>query len=104
MIVSRQSLEWWLSRYVVKQVKENTKSDEDSKEDYHMEVDGLESSDTIICEHGGLDPVKASNMKRILKVEIPLFVYCFHSNITLDSLRAHTCRGQLLARTCFASD
>ncbi|KAF9246150.1 hypothetical protein BU15DRAFT_39647 [Melanogaster broomeanus] len=68
VIVSRQALEGWLSRPFEKakdKVKEN-KSRSQSATEVAEVVEVVPASD-ILCDHGGLHPNKASNVKRMSK-------------------------------------
>ncbi|KAG9318845.1 hypothetical protein JVU11DRAFT_949 [Chiua virens] len=61
VVVSKQALEKWLSKPFVKPEENKSRSQSVSGD---AEVEVLPIPD-IICHHGGLDPTKASNMKRM---------------------------------------
>ncbi|KAL4247306.1 peptidase C19 family protein [Abortiporus biennis] len=70
VVVSRQALEWWLGRYIMKPPKEKEKNDSEKSTIAKPVTDGDQVSfpnSDIMCEHGQLDPGKANNMKRISK-------------------------------------
>lgn len=63
-MVSRQALENWLAKPFVKPEEHKSRSQSASGDG---EIEILPTPD-ILCGHGGLNPHKASNMKRMSRV------------------------------------
>ncbi|KAH8107139.1 cysteine proteinase [Cristinia sonorae] len=69
-VVSRQALEAWLGRHLAKPPKPSEGSKGKQKNLLTLSEDGegcTISNEDITCEHGSLDPGKASDMKQIRK-------------------------------------
>jgi hypothetical protein len=71
VIVSQQALEAWTSRHLVKSSQDKLSITAAGASQGFPTPQTTVMSD-ILCEHNRLDPMKATNMKRISQVGLPL--------------------------------